>query len=61
MGPKNKVWIVVFQTYNKQHDAITGTQEVQAVSAAHARNVFIREHYDDGMTYRILDVTEAKK
>lgn len=61
MGPKNKAWIVTFETYNVRGDAILATKEVQAVSEPHARNVFIREHDNDGMTYRILLVTEAKK
>lgn len=61
MGPKLKAYLVTFETYNVRGDAIPATQEVQAVSEPHARNVFVREHYDDGMTYRILLVTEVRK
>lgn len=60
MGPKTKRWIVTFQTLNKDGAAITGTQEVMAVSEPHARNVFIREHDSNGMTYKILMVHEAE-
>lgn len=61
MGPKNKAWLVTFETYNTRGDAIPATKIVQAVSEPHARNVFIREHDNDGMTYRILLVTEVKE
>lgn len=59
MGPKTKRWIVTFQTFDRQGNASTATKEVMAVSEPHARNVFIREHDNDGMTYKILLVTEA--
>lgn len=61
MGPKLKPYLVTFETYNVRGDAIPATKEVQAVSEPHARNVFMQEHDNDGMTYHILFVTEVKK
>lgn len=57
--PKKKRWIITFEIYNVRGDAIPATKEVVAVSEQHARNIFVRENDNDGMTYRILLVTEA--
>lgn len=60
MEIKTKRWIVTFQTIDQKGNASTATQEVMAVSEPHAKNIFIREHDSNGMTYRILLVHEAE-
>lgn len=61
MGPKNKAWLVTFETYNTRGDAIPASKEIVAENKEHARSLFIKEHLYDGMTYHILLVTEVKE
>lgn len=61
MGPKNKAWLITFETYNSRGDAIPAIKEMIAENEKHARSLFINEHCFDGMTYRILLVTEVKE
>lgn len=59
MVSKNKHFLVTFNTLHNGQNSVA-TAEVWAENAAHAEQLFKRDHDNNGMTYQILSVEEIR-